>query len=98
MTRKSAIRGVVVAAVAVAVCAVLALRQTAQEAISWTLDPRLRNVDFSRNVLWFLLYYLMWAGLTPVIFFFGRHVRFRREHWIPPLAFHAAASVVLAVV
>jgi two-component system, LytTR family, sensor kinase len=98
MTRKSALRGVVIAAVAVAVCAVLALRQAAQEAISWTLDPRLRNVDFSRTVLWFLLYYLMWAGLTPVIFFFGRHVRFRRERWVPPLAFHVVASVVLAVV
>jgi len=97
MTLRPVIRSVVLVTGALAVCAVLALRQTAQVSVAETIDPRLRDVGFARDVVWFLLYYLMWAALTPFIFFLGRRIRFRRERWLSPLAFHAAASVVIAV-
>jgi two-component system LytT family sensor kinase len=97
MTLKPSIRGVVLVTGALVVCGVLALRQTAAVAVAETIDPSLRDVGFTWTVVWFLSYYLMWAALTPFIFFLGRHVRFRRQRWISPLAFHAAASVVFAV-
>jgi two-component system LytT family sensor kinase len=96
MIRRPVVRGIALAAGALAVCAILALRQTAQEAAAATVDPRLRDVGFAREVVWFILFYLMWAALTPLIFHLGRRIPFRRDQWVWPLAFHAAASVVIA--
>jgi len=96
MTLRPAARYVALAAGALAVCAILALRQTAREVVRGMLDPMLRDVGFKGEVAWHLLYYLMWAALTPLIFSLGRRVPFRRESWGLPLAFHAAASVVIA--
>jgi two-component system LytT family sensor kinase len=98
MIRRPVVRGIALAAGALMVCAILALRQTAQEAVVATVDPRIRDVGFVYDSVWFILYYLLWAALTPFIFFLGRRVSFRRERWVPPLVFHAAASVVFAVV
>ena len=98
MKMKPAVRGAAVVTGAVVLCAVLALQRTAQGSLAMALDPRLRDIGFPRTVAWFLSFYLMWAALTPFIFFLGRRVRFRRERWLPPLAFHAVTSVVVAVV
>ncbi len=97
MTLKPVVRSVVLVTGALAACAVLALYLTAQVSVAQTIDPRIRDVGFAADAVWFLLYYLMWAALTPFIFFLGRRIRFRRERWLQPLAFHAPASVVIAV-
>src|SRR5512135_240300 len=98
MTRRRVIRGIAFAAGALVVCAILALRQTAQEAVVVTVDPRIRDVGFVYDSLWYVLYYLLWAALTPLIFFLGRLVPVRRGGWVLPLAFHVAAGVVFAVI
>ena len=97
MKVKPTTRHVLIGVAALAVCAVLALRQTAAVSVVATVDPRLREVSPAENVVWFLLYYLLWAALTPFIFFLGRRIPFRRGRWMWPLAFHAVASVVTAV-
>jgi len=98
MTRRSIVRGIAIAAGALVVCAVLALRETAQQMVVATVDPRIRDVGFTFDSVWFILYYLLWAALTPFIFFLGRRVPFQRGRWVLPLAFHAIASIVFAVV
>jgi two-component sensor histidine kinase len=98
MRLSPATRTVLFAAGAVAVCAALAARETAQWRVVEELDPSLRDVGFRGTVVWYILYYLMWAALTPLVFFLGRHIPFRRERWLSPLASHTAASVVIAVV
>jgi len=80
---------------ALAVCAALALRNAAVLVIADRLDPRFR-LGFAGEAAWYALYYLMWAALTPLIFFLAQRVRFRRDSWLRPLAFHAGASVVAA--
>jgi two-component system LytT family sensor kinase len=97
MKRKPTIRTAVLCAGILAVCAALAARDTAAWRVGGMLDPRLRDVGFAGTSVWFVLYYAMWAVLTPFIFFLARRVRFSRERWLPPLAFHTAASVVVAV-
>jgi len=97
MTLRPVMRGAVLVTGALAVCAILALRQMAQVTVGETLDPRLRDVGFARDVIWYLLYYLMWAALAPLIFFLERRVPFRPDRWLSPLVLHASASVVIAV-
>jgi two-component sensor histidine kinase len=96
MTPRLSTRVAVLVIGALAVCAVLALRNTAMLVISERLDPRFR-LGFAGEAAWYVLYYLMWAALTPIIFFLGRRIRFRRDSWVSPLAFHAGVSVVVAV-
>ena len=97
MNVKPVTRYIALGAGALAVCAGLALRQSAQMSVVATVDPSLRYVGFAGEALWYVLYYLLWAALAPFIFFLGRRVPFRRESWVWPLAFHAVASVVIAV-
>jgi len=97
MTPRPLIRGAVLVIGALAVCAALALRNTAMLVISERLDPKFR-LNFAGEAVWYAGYYLMWAALTPIIFFLGRRVPFRRDSWLRPLAFHAGASVVVAAV
>jgi two-component system LytT family sensor kinase len=96
MTPRPSIRVAVLVTGALIVCAVLALRNTAVLVIAERLDPRFR-LGFAGEAAWYVLYYLMWAALTPLIFFLGQRVRFRRDSWLSPLALHAGVSVVVAV-
>ena len=96
MTARLSIRVSVLVIGALVVCAVLALRNAAVATITDRLDPRFR-VGLAAEAVWQALYYVMWAALTPLIFLLGQRVRFRRDSWISPLAFHAGASVVAAV-
>lgn len=91
------VRHVALVVGALVLCAVLAMRQGGAMIVAETVDPRIRDVGLTGTVRWFVLYYLMWAALAPLVFYLGRRVRFRRGSWILPLGFHAAASLVIAV-
>jgi two-component system, LytTR family, sensor kinase len=97
MTLRPSIRAALLVTGALAVCAALALRNTAVLFVAERLDPRFR-VGVEKEAVWYVMYYLMWAALTPLIFFLGQVVRFRRDSWLRPLAFHAGISVVVAAV
>jgi two-component system LytT family sensor kinase len=97
MMSRPSIRAALLVTGALVVCAALALRNTVMAVIAERLDPRFR-LGFAGEAAWYVLYYLMWAALTPLIFFLGKRVRFRRDSWLSPLAFHAGASLVVAVV
>jgi two-component system, LytTR family, sensor kinase len=84
------------AAVALAACALLALRDVAASAVQSGLDPRLYPSTTGEKAAWEIAYYLMWAALTPLIFAAARRVPFRRRRWLPPLAFHLLTSVVVS--
>jgi two-component system LytT family sensor kinase len=92
-------RGILLVAGALLACAVLALRDTASSAVGATLDPRIRELDDIRDyAAWMVLYCMMWAALTPLVFFLADRVRFRPDRWFGPLAFHAGAGLVMATV
>jgi two-component sensor histidine kinase len=82
--------------VALAVCAVLALRDAGASAMATRLDPNLILNQFSEALAWTGAYYAMWAALTPFIFFLARKVRIRRDRWLLPLAFHLPVGVALS--
>jgi two-component system, LytTR family, sensor kinase len=86
------VRWVVVAA---GVCLALALLDTAVIAIDARTDPRM-GLKLSEEPLWFTLFYLMWAALTPAIFASARRVPVTRERWRAPVAFHLVASLVVS--
>jgi two-component system LytT family sensor kinase len=91
LSRRVATYGVI----ALLVCAALALRSASGSVVGRRLDPVfiVSGVD---SMLWWAVYYPMWAALTPLIFFLGRRVPFRRGRRLLAAGFHASASVVVA--
>jgi two-component system, LytTR family, sensor kinase len=83
------------AAGALGVCVALALRSTFFSAISRDLDPSYDLQPFE-VVPWAFAYYGCWAALTPLIFASARRFPITRQRWAPPLAIHAATSVVVS--
>lgn len=89
-------RALQLGALAVAVSTVLAARDAVSDYFGWRVDPSLQLSRFDQEAVWYAVYWLMWAALTPLIFFLSRRVRFRRSAWLGPLAFHGVVAFAVA--
>ncbi len=80
-------------AVALAVCAALALRDVAKDMVQSQINwPLYLHTIGEEGPIW---YYMGWAALTPFIFALARRVPVRRDHLFAPLAFHLGTSVII---
>jgi two-component system LytT family sensor kinase len=95
--RQNLRRALTFSALALAVCAVMALRSAALWSASRQLNPIALLTVPRQQYAWIGAWYSMWLLLTPLVFHLARRVRFRRGHWLAPLAFHLVASVVITV-
>jgi two-component system LytT family sensor kinase len=84
-------------ALALAVCAAMALRSAALWSAARELDPRAYLTGPREEYLWVGAWFSMWTLLTPLIFHLGRRVRIRRGRWLAPLAFHLVTGVAITV-
>jgi signal transduction histidine kinase len=82
-------------AAAIGICLAAALQDTAVYVIDLGTDPRMR-LKLHEEAPWFVIYYTMWAVLTPLIFASARRVPFSRHRWAAPVAFHITASVAVS--
>jgi two-component system LytT family sensor kinase len=82
-------------AAAIGICLALALQDTAVYVIDLGTDPRMR-LKLPEEAPWFVIYYAMWAVLTPLIFASARRVPISRQRWAAPVAFHIAVSVAVS--
>jgi two-component system, LytTR family, sensor kinase len=82
--------------ITLAACTLLATRAALYQLTGRQLDPRLVLRDLDHQLWWFLLYYPMWALLTPAIFAAGRRWPIERPRVVSSLLFHVPASVLLA--
>jgi two-component system, LytTR family, sensor kinase len=85
-----------IVAAAVGVCAILALRSSASQFVGSRLDASLTLDSVPIGLLWFAMYFGMWAALTPFIFALARRLPFSRGRWVGPLALHLPLSVVVS--
>jgi two-component system, LytTR family, sensor kinase len=83
-------------AITLGVCALLAARATVYEVTARRLDQKLVLTRFDLQLRWILLYYPMWALLTPAIFAAGRRWPFERSRLPTALLVHVPASLVVA--
>ncbi len=51
----------------------------------------------SKMLVWELPYWLLWAGLAPLIFWFAQRFPIDRERWLLNSLFHIAACVFLSI-
>jgi len=85
-------------AVSAVVCLAAALKDTAAASIEAGIERRYLGATLTEHEAWTVTFNLMWAALTPLIFASARRVPFTRHRWGPPLAFHAAAGIVVSAV
>ncbi|HEY7544480.1 MAG TPA: histidine kinase, partial [Blastocatellia bacterium] len=52
---------------------------------------------FSEMMLWELPYWLIWAGLAPIIFHLTRRFRLERDNWPASLLVHFSACVFISI-
>jgi signal transduction histidine kinase len=62
----------------------------------WTMQPAGPAIEFFNLFGVNLALWCGWGVLALLIFCLGRRVRFERAHWVRTLAFHAAASLIVA--
>ena len=83
-------------AIALAVCVLMALRSAGTELVGRSLARQFTLTKADEQIAWIVLYYLMWAALTPLVFATVRRHPFRRGGWIGPLMFHVPVSVAVS--
>ncbi|MDO8835112.1 MAG: histidine kinase, partial [Vicinamibacterales bacterium] len=91
-------RAALFGAAAAVVCALLALRTVGARYLTATLDRDFLLSDIDERVLWSVMYYAMWAVLTPFIFASARRYPVRRDRWAGPLVVHGVAGLVVSAV
>jgi signal transduction histidine kinase len=85
-------------AAAAVVCALLALRTGGSRYLTVSLHHDFLLSDIDDRVLWTVMYYAMWAVLTPFIFASARWYPVRRDRWAGPVVVHAVAGLVVSAV
>jgi two-component system, LytTR family, sensor kinase len=97
-TRRSVKRAAIYAAVAVMVCAGMALRAAAARMAEQGLSASFMLDSLQQDFLWVAAVYASWAILTPLIFVTARRFPFSRSTWVRALVFHLPVSVIATVV
>ena len=57
-----------------------------------------RPLTFAHSMVAGLPEWYVWAGLTPVVFSLGQHVRLERQQWVAAGLFHLVAGTLVALV
>src|SRR5687767_7972046 len=57
-----------------------------------------KQPTFMEMLVWELPYWLIWAGLSPLIFKITRRHRIERERWLAGLAVHVGACLLFSCV